>query len=110
MSHRNEWAGVLRGVLLLFVLHVVAILIIWLIGAVANATFGSSLVAIRTLNSVLLSAIAAIGITQLIYVIPLAVMLNRGHHYSVLKGVIIGAVLTALLNSGCFLWLWTQVR
>ena len=46
---------------------------------------------------------AGISITQLIYVIPLIIWLNRRRQFALKKGVIIGAVLTALLNGGCYL-------
>jgi Na+/proline symporter len=45
----------------------------------------------------------AIGLTQLIYVIPLCLWLKRRRRFDMLKGVIIGAVITVLLNGSCFL-------
>ncbi len=46
-----------------------------------------------------------ISITQLLYVIPVLIWLERRQKWGLMKGVIIGAVLTALLNGGCWLWL-----
>jgi hypothetical protein len=46
---------------------------------------------------------AVISITQLIYVIPVIIWLNRRRQFALKKGVIIGAVITALLNGGCYL-------
>ena len=45
---------------------------------------------------------AGISITQLIYVIPVTMRLNRRGQFALKKGVIIGAVITALLNGGCY--------
>jgi hypothetical protein len=45
---------------------------------------------------------AVISITQLIYVIPVIIWLNRRGQFALKKGVIIGAVITALLNCGCY--------
>jgi hypothetical protein len=46
-----------------------------------------------------------IGIVQLLYVIPLAIHLKRQQKVETMKGVIIGAVITILLNGGCWLWM-----
>lgn len=48
-------------------------------------------------------SIMGISITQLIYVIPVIVWLKRRQKIALMKGVIIGAVITALLNGGCYL-------
>ncbi|MBD0345125.1 MAG: hypothetical protein ICV63_09955 [Coleofasciculus sp. Co-bin14] len=42
--------------------------------------------------------------TQFIYVIPVVLWLKRQQRWGLMKGIIIGAVLTALLNGGCWLW------
>lgn len=44
-----------------------------------------------------------ISITQLIYVIPVMIWLRKRQQLALNKGVIIGAVITALLNGGCYL-------
>ncbi len=59
--------------------------------------YNSSLFIIPALSS------AGISITQLIYVIPVIIWLNRQRQFALKKGVIIGAVITALLNGGCYL-------
>ncbi len=46
---------------------------------------------------------AGISITQLIYVIPTLILLRRRQQDALEKGVVIGAVITALLNGGCYL-------
>ncbi len=46
-----------------------------------------------------------IGIVQLLYVIPLAIHLKRQQKVETMKGVIIGAIITILLNGGCWLWM-----
>lgn len=45
----------------------------------------------------------AIGITQLLYVIPLIIWSIVKRRWEFMKGVIIAAVLTALLNGSCWL-------
>lgn len=66
---------------------------------------GYSLQRVPWLGTALIYASFGIGLTQLIYVIPLCVWLRRRRHFGRMKGVIIGAVLTMLLSGGCFLML-----
>ena len=60
-------------------------------------TYNTSLFIIPALSS------AGISITQLIYVIPTLILLRRRQQNALEKGVVIGAVITALLNGGCYL-------
>ena len=52
-------------------------------------------------------SIFGIGITQLVYIIPLIIYLMRRKAWALMKGVIIGAILTFLLNGGCWFLLYT---
>ena len=47
--------------------------------------------------------VAAIGIVQLLYVMPIIIWLRRRQQFALVKGVIIGAVITALVNGACYL-------
>lgn len=53
--------------------------------------------------SLLLVHAFLIGVTQLVYVIPLIIWAVRQQRWGFMKGVIIAAVVTALLNGGCWL-------
>jgi hypothetical protein len=44
-----------------------------------------------------------IGLIQLVYVIPEVLRLKKQQRWGKMKGVIIGAVITALLNGSCWL-------
>ena len=57
-----------------------------------------------------LFSILGIGIFQLLYVIPTGILLYRNRQFSLMKGVIIGAVITALLNGGCYLLFLASYR
>ena len=57
-----------------------------------------------------LMAISAIGLLQLLYVIPWARKLHRAERFERMKGVIIGAVITALLNGGCWLMIYLALN
>ncbi|HEY9599879.1 MAG TPA: hypothetical protein V6D33_19630 [Cyanophyceae cyanobacterium] len=49
-----------------------------------------------------------ISIFQLLYVIPTIIWLKRRQRWQLMKGVIICAVITALLNGGCWLLVYTS--
>jgi hypothetical protein len=51
-----------------------------------------------------------ISIVQLIYGIPAMLWLRRRQQFALMKGVIIGTVITALLNGGCFLMVFINNR
>ena len=46
--------------------------------------------------------ISSIGIVQLLYVVPLVILFMRQQQWEWMKGIILGAVLTALLNAVFF--------
>jgi hypothetical protein len=52
-----------------------------------------------------LYSVGGIGLLQLLYVVPRSLVLRRQQRWSRMKGVIIGAVIVALLNGGCWVLL-----
>lgn len=100
MSQRNEIAQIISGILLLLALHILAVTVFSLLVYVLNML---GIAAISQLNTLFIYAIFGIGISQLLYVIPLIIRLKQRQEWGMMKGVIIGAVLTVLLNGGCWL-------
>jgi hypothetical protein len=49
------------------------------------------------------------GLTQLLYVIPRGIYLYRQKNWPRFKGVVIGAVIAALLNGGCWLLIFRML-
>ena len=103
MSRENPTAEVLSGVALLLAFHVMALIALYV-----AAYLGSLLMSLLRLNlygfsDVWFWLIFGIGITQLVYVIPACIYYRRRRRFNLVKGIIIGAILTALLNGGCFL-------
>ena len=47
--------------------------------------------------------ISLLGLTQAIYVVPLCIWLRRKRRLATLKGILLAAVLTLLVNGSCFL-------
>jgi hypothetical protein len=60
-------------------------------------------------ENILIFSLMFIGLSQLIYIIPIILILIRNKQYDIMKGVITGAILIALLNGGCFI-LFSNVR
>ncbi|MEO0828248.1 MAG: hypothetical protein AAFY67_21835 [Cyanobacteria bacterium J06642_9] len=99
MTERNEPLGIVLGILLTLGLHLVMAGLILAIAVLAEefATgYYTSLV-------VLLIGAAGFFFWQLLYVIPLVIWLQRRRHPGMVKGIVIAACLTALLNGLCFL-------
>ncbi len=100
----NELGKILLGILLLSGCHISALTILGAIASAASSTGNSSI------GIIYLYALLGIGITQLIYVIPLVFWLRWKRKWGLMKGIIIGAVLTALLNGGCWLLFNNMLR
>ncbi|MBD2231643.1 hypothetical protein [Phormidium tenue] len=95
---QNEILEIVKGMLLLLGCHAVAGALIFLLGLlVAVAGVGDYAFAVPWV-------IGAAGFLfwQLLYVIPLVITLRRRGYIAMAKGVIITAVLTALVNGACF--------
>ncbi|MBA3924097.1 MAG: hypothetical protein H0X31_21330 [Nostocaceae cyanobacterium] len=101
MSPRNEIIGIVYGILLLLGMHFLAGIIIFGVGLLVFEITHSPYIYLT------IWAGSAVGLflLQLLYVIPLILWLRRRQYLGMMKGVIIGAVITALLNGGCFLLL-----
>ncbi len=57
--------------------------------------------------SFLIVTIPIIGLVQLLYAIPLSYRFEREQKLERRKGLIIGALLTGLLNGGCWIYLFS---
>jgi len=110
MSQINERKGILAGIFLLIGLHIAAVILgtivmfiyIYLVGNVGKDNYLGLLL--------IWSFFGCLGIVQLIYVIPAIFMLRRRRSFTLVKGVIIGAVVTALLNGSCWLIVYSGAR
>jgi hypothetical protein len=100
MSQRNEIVQIILGLFLILGLHSLAILIIFGLGLLYGQIFGY-----RDYFYLNIWIIGGMGffIWQILYVIPICILLRRQQRLEMMKGVIVGAVITALLNGSCFL-------
>lgn len=111
MSPRNEFSKVISGFLLVLGMHVVFVVTVFLLLYLFNvlaATFDPSSRLVGIMLSAGIYSIFWIGLTQLLYVIPTLFFLKRRQRFGIFKGVVIGAVVTALLSGGCWLLVTSQ--
>jgi hypothetical protein len=105
MSQINERKGIVSGIFLLIGLHIAAVILGIIVLLIHFYIVGQD-------NYLTLlffgSFFAGLGIVQLIYVIPAIFILRRRRNFTLVKGVIIGAVVTALLNGGCWLFVYAR--
>ncbi|MBD0311995.1 MAG: hypothetical protein ICV86_03660 [Microcoleus sp. T3-bin5] len=105
MSQINEKKGIVSGIFLLIGLHIAAVILVIVILLIHFYIVGQD----NYLTLLLFgSFFAGLGIVQLIYVIPAIIVLRRRREFALLKGLIIGAVVTALLNGGCWLLMYAR--
>jgi hypothetical protein len=108
MSQRNQFPEMISGIFVVLALHFAAFwllfLLIYLI-AILNNSFPTPIGTYLTTDYRFFILLSVPGLTQLLYVIPLVFWLKRRQRWGLMKGVISGAVITALLNGGCWLLL-----
>src|SRR4028118_2409162 len=104
MSHRNEIRGIVSGIFLLMGLHLAALILASILGPILISIGGIA----YYIASFLCVVFVGIGIAQLIYVVPAIIVLRRRREFARLKGLIIGAIITALLNGGCWLLIYAS--
>jgi hypothetical protein len=103
-KHNSEIISMSLGITLVPFCHFVFVFM-FLPGINFLATQLLSSEALAQVNLFSLYAIFGLGLTQSLYVTPLSVYLCRRRQYALFKGVMIGAILTILLNGSCFLLL-----
>lgn len=106
MAQRNNLTSIIDGILLVLVMHTIAIGAIVLLGLILPFVIQYPYITL----AVYVLASMGFSLIQLIYVIPVAFRLKRQERWGMMKGVIIGAVLTALLSGGCWLLVSGAVR
>ncbi len=105
---QNEWRNVMGGIALVAALHFAAfwvycglvMLLSLLTGSMNIPGLTYLLTGYRFLMPLFLP-----GLMQVFYVVPAILWFRRRRQWGIAKGLVIGAVITALLNGGCFLLL-----
>lgn len=104
MSERPEWRDILVGIGSSFFMNIAFVFLCLLL-----ISIGSSIPAISSFTALLSYAILGLGLSQLLYIVPIVISLKRKQKWGEMKGVIIGAILTALISGGCFLLLFSFI-
>ncbi|MDF0554787.1 hypothetical protein [Kamptonema sp. UHCC 0994] len=97
MSERPEWRDVLVGIGSAFFMNIAFVLL-----CVVLISIASSISALSYFLPLFAYGIFGIGLSQLLYIVPTVINLKRQQKWGEMKGVIIGAILTALISGGCF--------
>jgi hypothetical protein len=103
MSQRSETKNIILGFFLLLAFHIGAAILIFSV-ALLLGNIASGYITL----SILIYGFFGFSIWQLIYVIPLCLGLKKEGKISIMKGVIIAAIFTFLINGGCFLITMTE--
>lgn len=98
MSQQDEGLEIFKGLMILLGMHFLSVLIIFLLGFIIGSIIGG-----YSVLYVWFGGGFGFFLIQLLYVIPLVLRFQRQGKAARMKGVIIGAVITALLNGACFL-------
>ncbi len=104
MQQKNEQVGMILGFFLLAGMHILAATLIFGILLFISMVQTPISTDYKWLPLILFPSLG-IGLFQLIYVIPVVLWLRNKEYWGMMKGVIIGAVVTAFLNGGCWLLL-----
>lgn len=102
MSNRNI-VQVIAGMLIVCFFHVIYFVVVWLVAALVAFMPGLNYEQPLALFSI---GIGLVAVAQLVYVIPLYKRYVRVGDPDAAKGVAIAAILTALLTSSCFFFLF----
>mgnify|MGYP001797702765 FL=1 len=94
---QNEIAQIVGGFMVLMAFHSVAAILIFGLGfGIGMLMGGYSFLTIWVAGSI------GFLFWQLLYVIPLVLRFKRRRRFGLMKGVIVGATITALVNGACF--------
>jgi len=93
----NELVEIIKGLSLLLGCHLMAASTIFVLGFILSPILGN-----YSFLSVWIIGAMGFLFWQLLYVIPLVLRFQRRGKIGMMKGVIIGAVFTALVNGACY--------
>ena len=96
-NSRNYWLAIIGGILLVLLINCS----LSFLGMYAGAFLADKFFPGLGYNSLILG-FSGVWLYQLLYVIPLILSLKIGREFALMKGVIIGAVITALIAGYCF--------
>ena len=105
-NHQQEClrvlGGVIAGIGILIFSHIAVFFLLFLIASITEsiAVFKELGMAFAKIFNFFY---LCIFVTQLTYVLPLYILFKRNRYRYVAQGIMVGAVITALISGGCFL-------
>ena len=90
----EERREIIQGILLLLALHVIFLLCCYYLITTPTTPSGN----FNSLNFIILLLVALIGLVQFVYAIPALIIGKVWNRIGIVKGLILGAALTILLN------------
>jgi RsiW-degrading membrane proteinase PrsW (M82 family) len=90
---------VLFGFMLVLILHIIIFAALFSLGSIYSQ-----------IGYLTLYAFLGVGISQILYIVPVVIFLVYRQQLEITKGVILGAVITALANAGCWLIVPSSIR
>lgn len=103
-SDNNNWLAILGGMFLVLLINFILSFLGMYVGAVIADNFLPGLG-----YNALTIGFSAVWLYQLLYVIPLILSSKRRRNIGLMKGVIIGAVITGLIAGFCFVQIVSDV-
>ena len=103
-GNKNGASGIRKGIGLLLLSHLAAEFLL-IVFAFTHGFLPQlpRLIGGYPLDEWILLAMLFIGVTQIVYALPLCALCFYRRRFETLKGVVVGMVLTALLNGSCYL-------
>lgn len=94
---QSEVFQIISGFMEVLIINVLLIILLIVLTSLIASSGGSA--------NIFIYGVSGLGILQLFYVVPRSLFLRRRQRWAKLKGVIAGAVVVALLNGGCWVFL-----
>jgi formate-dependent nitrite reductase membrane component NrfD len=92
----RNWRDLIGGIFLVPALNLGFTWLLFLMQSIFNS---------GTIGLIFIISVFWIGIAQFVYLIPFMLFFWRRHRFELVKGMVIGASVTALINSACFVWI-----
>ncbi len=96
-DQQGEAIQLIGGFLEVLIINFLLIVLLFVLAAILSH--------LTALANISFYGLGGLGVLQLLYVVPRSLQLRRRQRWARLKGVIAGAVIVALLNGGCWVFL-----
>lgn len=99
MTRHRQPKSLLKSVIIVFIAHAIFVGLMFVLFSILEQSSSDPYAPILPLIMV-----GLIGLMQFLYVLPLMIWFARKRQFARVKGVVLGAAVTLLLNGGCFVF------